>query len=89
MRIVLSESTRYFDHYRSGDHYYSEAITHVMACTSHLPGAFLRAHLMSGQQRGHSKAKWIRVRHFLEFFRCKWADCFSLVEPNVFVELFR
>ena len=35
---------KYFDHYRSGDHYDSDAITHVMACTSHFPGAFLRAH---------------------------------------------
>jgi hypothetical protein len=34
---------KYFDHYRSGDHYDSDAITHVMACTSHFPGAFLRA----------------------------------------------
>ncbi len=34
---------RYFDDYRSGDHYDSDAITHVMACASHFPGAFLRA----------------------------------------------
>lgn len=32
----------YFDSYRSGDEYDREAITHVMACTSHFPGAFLR-----------------------------------------------
>jgi hypothetical protein len=32
----------YFDTYRSGDEYDREAITHVMACTSHFPGAFLR-----------------------------------------------
>jgi hypothetical protein len=31
----------YFDGYRSGDEYDREAITHVMACTSHFPGAFL------------------------------------------------
>jgi hypothetical protein len=31
----------YFDSYRSGDEYDREAITHVMACTSHFPGAFL------------------------------------------------
>ena len=31
----------YFDAYRSGDEYDTEAITHVMACTSHFPGAFL------------------------------------------------
>jgi hypothetical protein len=34
---------QYFDRYRSGDHYDSDAITHVMACTSHYPGAFLQA----------------------------------------------
>lgn len=34
---------QYFDNYRSGDHYDADAITHVMACTSHFPGAFLRA----------------------------------------------
>jgi hypothetical protein len=28
----------YFDRYRSGDEYDREAITHVMACSSHLPG---------------------------------------------------
>ena len=33
---------QFFDGYRSGDHYDSDAITHVMACTSHFPGAFLR-----------------------------------------------
>jgi hypothetical protein len=33
----------YFDSYRSGDEYDREAITHVMACTSHLPGAFVRS----------------------------------------------
>lgn len=32
----------YFDSYRSGDEYDREAITHVMACASHFPGAFLR-----------------------------------------------
>lgn len=32
----------YFDQYRSGDEYDREAITHVMACISHFPGAFLR-----------------------------------------------
>ena len=28
----------FFDHYRSGDEYDREAITHVMACGSHFPG---------------------------------------------------
>ena len=32
---------RYFDSYRSGDEYDLEAITHVMACTSRLPGLML------------------------------------------------
>lgn len=31
----------YFEAYRSGDEYDTEAITHVMACTSHFPGAFI------------------------------------------------
>ncbi|WP_261320945.1 hypothetical protein [Rhizobium leguminosarum] len=33
----------YFDVYRSHDEYDREAITHVMACASHLPGLFLNA----------------------------------------------
>ena len=32
----------FFDRYRSGDEYDREAITHVMACSSHLPGALLQ-----------------------------------------------
>jgi hypothetical protein len=32
----------YFDRYRSGDQYDREAITHVMACSSHFPGALLK-----------------------------------------------
>lgn len=31
----------YFERFRSGDSYDTDAITHVMACASHLPGAFL------------------------------------------------
>lgn len=31
----------YFEAYRSGDDYDREAITHVMGCASHLPGAFI------------------------------------------------
>lgn len=34
---------RYFETWRSGDEYDTEAITHVMACSSHFPGALLRA----------------------------------------------
>jgi len=32
----------YFRTYRSGDEYDRNAITHVMACTSHFPGAFIK-----------------------------------------------
>jgi len=32
----------FFTGYRSGDSYDTDAITHVMGCTSHLPGAFIR-----------------------------------------------
>ena len=32
----------YFETFSSGDEYDREAITHVMACTARLPGAFLR-----------------------------------------------
>jgi hypothetical protein len=32
----------FFDTWRSGDEYDTEAITHVMGCTSHFPGEFLR-----------------------------------------------
>jgi hypothetical protein len=32
----------YFEHYRSGDEYDREAITWVMACSSHLPGLLLK-----------------------------------------------
>lgn len=32
----------YFEEYRCGDDYDRAAITHVMACTSHFPGRFLR-----------------------------------------------
>jgi len=33
----------FFETYRSGDHYDREAITHVMACSSHFPGYLLRS----------------------------------------------
>lgn len=38
----VAKLNAFFDKYRSGDEYDREAITHVMACTSHFPGAFLR-----------------------------------------------
>lgn len=41
----------YFDAYRSGDEYDREAITHVMACSSHLPGALI------GNRAGGDAAK--------------------------------
>jgi hypothetical protein len=33
---------RFFDSYRSGDEYDTAAITHVMACNSHFPGALIK-----------------------------------------------
>jgi hypothetical protein len=39
----IARLNQYFDDYRSGDYDDSDAITHVMACISHFPGAFLRA----------------------------------------------
>ena len=36
----------FFDAYRSNDEYDREAITHVMACTSHFPGLFLDRQLV-------------------------------------------
>jgi hypothetical protein len=33
----------FFESYRSGDEYDAAAITHVMACSSHLPGALMQA----------------------------------------------
>lgn len=38
----VSRLNAYFETYRSGDSYDREAITHVMACSSHLPGYLLR-----------------------------------------------
>jgi hypothetical protein len=38
----------FFETFRSGDEYDREAITWVMACTSHLPGAFIAAHQSAG-----------------------------------------
>ena len=37
----VARLNQYFERYRSGDNYDTDAITHVMACTSHFPGAFL------------------------------------------------
>jgi hypothetical protein len=39
----VAKLNAYFEEYRSGDEYDREAITHVMACTSHFPGAFLNS----------------------------------------------
>ena len=38
----VEKLNRFFETYRSGDEYDHEAITHVMACTSHFPGEFIR-----------------------------------------------
>ncbi len=43
MQDRVLELNHFFDHYRSGDEYDRAAITHVMACNSHLPGALIRA----------------------------------------------
>ena len=37
----VARLNRYFDHYRSGDEYDRDAITHVMACSSHFPGRLI------------------------------------------------
>ena len=41
----VSRLNAYFETYRSGDEYDAEAITHVMACSSHFPGYLLRDYL--------------------------------------------
>lgn len=38
----VQDLNQFFESYRSGDEYDREAITHVMACSSHLPGYLLR-----------------------------------------------
>jgi len=37
----VAQLNRYFDSYRSGDEYDDAAITHVMCCSSHFPGALI------------------------------------------------
>jgi hypothetical protein len=44
-RVIRLNS--FIDTYRSNDEYDREAITHVMACTSHFPGEFLNRRAMS------------------------------------------
>lgn len=46
----VSRLNGFFDRYRSGDEYDREAITHVMACSSHFPGHLLRG--FRGQTQG-------------------------------------
>lgn len=51
----IAKLNDYFESYRSGDEYDREAITHVMACAAHLPGAFLcerRGHVSAGGSEG-------------------------------------
>jgi hypothetical protein len=43
MKDRVERLQRYFDTYRSGDEYDTDAITHVMACCAQLPGDWLRA----------------------------------------------
>ncbi|MDH5275858.1 MAG: hypothetical protein OEW88_05480, partial [Gammaproteobacteria bacterium] len=38
----VQQLNAFFEQYRSGDEYDREAITHVMACSSHFPGYLLR-----------------------------------------------
>ncbi|MBP1732153.1 MAG: hypothetical protein H6Q55_2582 [Deltaproteobacteria bacterium] len=38
----VDKLNQFFDRYKSGDEYDRNAITHVMACTSHFPGEFIR-----------------------------------------------
>jgi hypothetical protein len=38
----VTRLNEFFDSHRSGDHYDTSAITHVMACSSHFPGLLLR-----------------------------------------------
>jgi hypothetical protein len=42
MQDRVSKLNDYFETYRSGDEYDSAAITHVMACSSRLPGCLLK-----------------------------------------------
>ena len=42
MSDQVSRLNAFFDHYRSGDEYDREAITHVMACSAHFPGYLIR-----------------------------------------------
>lgn len=46
----VKQLNAYFETYRSGDEYDQNAITHVMACTSHFPGAFIRAPSLSRRE---------------------------------------
>lgn len=41
----IRDLNAYFETYRSGDEYDREAITHVMACSSHFPGYLMRSFL--------------------------------------------
>lgn len=43
MKDRVERLQRFFETYRSGDVYDTDAITHVMACAAHLPGDWLRA----------------------------------------------
>lgn len=47
----VSRLNTFFESYRSGDEYDDAAITHVMACSSHLPGALIQAPTSSIQPK--------------------------------------
>jgi hypothetical protein len=51
----VSKLNTFFEHWRAGDEYDREAITWVMACTSHLPRAFL-ARDRDMQNQSHSRS---------------------------------
>jgi hypothetical protein len=42
----------FFETYRSGDEYDTEAITHVMACAAHFPAGFIQPGVLQKEQQG-------------------------------------
>ena len=42
----------FFETYRSGDEYDTDAITHVMACAAHFPGGFIQPEMLLEKQQG-------------------------------------
>jgi hypothetical protein len=56
----------FFETYRSGDEYDREAITHVMACSSHLPGALAGRIVSAGRSINHSARGKFRIFPYTE-----------------------